>query len=140
MLTGSGGALLFVIAIAIGFGLLHGLLVTKLNLQPFGVILCGLFIYRGIARFYTNDVTQGFGSEFLGLKFLAGGKVPEAFWADGTALKYFMNWSLPMPFIILVFFAVILAIFLNRTIYGRTYWPSDEMRMRLDSAVSIPTE
>ena len=31
-------------------GLCHGLLVTKLKLQPFLVTLCGLFIYRGIAR------------------------------------------------------------------------------------------
>ena len=28
----------------------HGLLVTKLRLQPFLVKLCGLFIYRGLAR------------------------------------------------------------------------------------------
>jgi ribose transport system permease protein len=31
-------------------GLLHGLLVTRLRLQPFIVTLCGLFIYRGLAQ------------------------------------------------------------------------------------------
>src|SRR5438067_181946 len=31
-------------------GLAHGLLVTRLGLQPFLVTLCGLFIYRGAAR------------------------------------------------------------------------------------------
>jgi ribose transport system permease protein len=31
-------------------GLLHGLLVTGLRLQPFLVTLCGLFAYRGLAR------------------------------------------------------------------------------------------
>src|ERR1051326_1532271 len=30
-------------------GLFHGVLVTKLRLQPFIVTLCGLFIYRGLA-------------------------------------------------------------------------------------------
>src|SRR5262245_36282253 len=30
-------------------GLGHGLLVTRLRLQPFIVTLCGLFIYRGLA-------------------------------------------------------------------------------------------
>jgi ribose transport system permease protein len=30
-------------------GLIHGLLVTRLRLQPFIVTLCGLFIYRGLA-------------------------------------------------------------------------------------------
>ncbi len=85
-------ALLFVMAIALGLGFLQGLLVTKLNLQPFVVTLCGLFIYRGIARFYTNDVTQGFGSEFVKLKFLAGGQIPKAFWPAGSAPNFFANW------------------------------------------------
>ena len=42
-------------------GLAHGLLITKLNMQPFVVTLCGLLIYRGFARFYTGDSTAGFG-------------------------------------------------------------------------------
>ena len=41
-------------------GLIHGLLITKLKLQPFIVTLCGLLVYRGIARFYTQDATAGF--------------------------------------------------------------------------------
>src|SRR6185312_10170460 len=39
-----------VIAGSVAVGLFHGLLVTKLRLQPFLVTLCGLFMYRGIAR------------------------------------------------------------------------------------------
>ena len=35
--------------------LIHGLLVTRVGLQPFVVTLCGLLIYRGIARYYTSD-------------------------------------------------------------------------------------
>ncbi len=46
-----------------GFALggIHGLLVTQLKMQPFVVTLCGLLLYRGIARWYTADSTQGFG-------------------------------------------------------------------------------
>jgi ribose transport system permease protein len=46
-------ALVVVLALAPLTGLVHGLLVTKLRLQPFLVTLCGLFIYRGLARWMT---------------------------------------------------------------------------------------
>jgi ribose transport system permease protein len=53
-------AILVVLAIGAVIGLIHGTLVTRLGLQPFVVTLCGLLIYRGIARFYTADGTAGF--------------------------------------------------------------------------------
>ena len=67
-------ALLAVMAISLGLGLAHGLLITRLNLQPFIVTLCGLLVYRGVARGITNDETQGFGQEFETLRLLAQGK------------------------------------------------------------------
>ncbi len=36
-------------------GVANGLLITKLRLQPFMVTLCGLFVFRSIARCLTND-------------------------------------------------------------------------------------
>lgn len=42
-------AVLAVLVVTAGIGLFHGLLVTRLRLQPFIVTLCGLFIYRGLA-------------------------------------------------------------------------------------------
>lgn len=36
-------------------GLMNGLLVTRLRLQPFMVTLCGLFIFRSVARMLTED-------------------------------------------------------------------------------------
>jgi ribose transport system permease protein len=42
-------AVLAVLAGAAVIGVFHGLLVTRLRLQPFIVTLCGLFIYRGLA-------------------------------------------------------------------------------------------
>ncbi len=112
-------ALFLCIGLALLIGLLHGVLVTKVKMPPFVVTLCGLFIYRGMARFTMKDITQGYGNEFEGLKFLANGRVPSAFWSAGSAPKIIEEWSLPMPFVILVIVGIILAIFLNRSIYGR---------------------
>ena len=45
-------------------------------MQPFVVTLCGLLIYRGIARFYTEDATAGFafGESFPTLEWLTTGR------------------------------------------------------------------
>ena len=43
-----------VLALGAAIGLFHGLLVTRLRLQAFLVTLCGLFIYRGLARYLTE--------------------------------------------------------------------------------------
>ena len=40
-------ALLAVVVLSLAIGLLHGLLITRLRLQPFVVTLCGLLFYRG---------------------------------------------------------------------------------------------
>jgi len=57
-------------------GAIHGLLVTRMHLQPFVVTLCGLLIYRGIARYYTQDATAGFGFgvSFPTLEWLTAGR------------------------------------------------------------------
>ena len=97
-----GFILVFVCVLAIG--LIHGFLITKLRLQPFIVTLCGLFIYRGIARHITGEINQGFGNEFGGLRLL---------------VKYRLFDKIPMPFIILIGFGIVAAVFLNKTVYGR---------------------
>ncbi|MFK7817844.1 MAG: ABC transporter permease [Planctomycetaceae bacterium] len=101
------------IGLSLLIGLAHGLLITKLNLQPFVVTLCGLLVYRGCARWLTSDSVQGFGSGFKGLRQLAIGKIPLG---DLPAVG---NFSLPVPFLLFVALAIIAAIFLNKTIYGR---------------------
>jgi ribose transport system permease protein len=111
--------LVLCVALTVLMGLMHGLLVTKIKMQPFVVTLCGLFIYRGLARFFMQDITQGYGNGFPSLLFLAHGRIPAGFFASGHAPKIIVDWSLPMPFLILAAFGVILAVFLNRTVYGR---------------------
>jgi ribose transport system permease protein len=104
-----GAALAMVMIVSLGIGLAHGLLITKLRLQPFVVTLCGLLIYRGVARFITDDQSQGFGNAFEGLRSMATGKI---------ALP-FGGFALPFPLVIMVVVGILAAIFLNRTIYGR---------------------
>ncbi|MDB5370497.1 MAG: Xylose transporter permease protein XylH [Roseomonas sp.] len=100
-------AVLVVLAAGLVLGLLHGLLVTRLKLQPFVVTLCGLLIYRGIARYYTQDSTTGFG--------YAGDSLDTLTWlASGRSFGI-----IPNPFLILLVVALVMAVVLHRTVFGR---------------------
>ncbi len=112
-------ALLICLGLAVLMGLLHGFLVTRIKVQPFVVTLCGLFIYRGLARFCLQDVTQGYGSGFQALKFLANGRFPSALWPGERVPLLIAEWSLPMPFIILIIVGAALGVLLNYSVYGR---------------------
>ncbi len=103
-------ALVTVGMISVGIGLAHGLIITRLRLQPFIVTLCGLMLYRGITRGFTDDQTTGFGEGFKGLRQLATGKI---------ALPWVSGFEIPAPWLVLVAVAVVAAVFLNQTIYGR---------------------
>jgi ribose transport system permease protein len=103
-------ALVVSVALSSVIGLLHGLLITKLRLQPFVVTLCGLLIYRGLARWITHDGSQGFGSAYDGLRWFATGRV---------AVPLLGEYRLPVPLLILVGVAVLASIFLNKTVWGR---------------------
>jgi ribose transport system permease protein len=98
-----------VIIIVLGgcaLGSVHGLLVTKMRLQPFVVTLCGLLIYRGIARYYTQDATAGFG---FGVSF------PTLEWLTTGRLLGLI----PNSMIALVLVAVVMGVVLHRSVYGR---------------------
>ncbi|MGH7939588.1 MAG: ABC transporter permease [Limisphaerales bacterium] len=98
-------AVLFALAVPMALGLAHGLLITQFKMQPFIVTLCGLLVYRGVARFMSNDMTKGFGN--------ANGFQTLQRWANGTL------WGLPTPFIYLIIIAVIMWLVLHRSVYGR---------------------
>ncbi len=101
----AGLAVVVVIGIGMALGALHGLLITKVRLQPFIVTLCGLLFYRGLARFIANDETKGYGSAagFEWLRQLATGDVL----------------GVPTPFILLVIVSVVMWVVLHRSVYGR---------------------
>ncbi|HZL13070.1 MAG TPA: ABC transporter permease [Verrucomicrobiae bacterium] len=98
-------ALLFVAAVSMILGLAHGFLITRFKMQPFIVTLCGLLLYRGIARFIAQDTTKGFGDAegFKTLQSFANGKL------FGT----------PMPFVLLILISIVMWVVLHRSIYGR---------------------
>lgn len=103
-------AIPFVMFVSLLIGIIHGLLITKLKLQPFVVTLCGLLIYRGVTRWMTSDQNQSFGTGYDGLKQL-------------VEYRLFDNveWMIPIPitFVIMLVIMFVSAFFLNRTIYGR---------------------
>jgi ribose transport system permease protein len=106
------------LAIGIVLGLIHGLLITKKHMQPFVVTLCGLLIYRGLARFYTADATAGFpyGVSFEMLENITTGRT------DIVALLTNGAWSsIPVPhsFFFMLIVAGIMWVVLHRTAFGR---------------------
>jgi ribose transport system permease protein len=98
-------ALAAVIALGAGLGAIHGLLITRLKLQPFIVTLCGLLLYRGAARYIARDSTKGFGTGegFEWLRALASGSVA----------------GVPMPFVIMCVIAVLAWLLVHRSVWGR---------------------
>jgi len=93
------------IAIPMVLGLAHGLLITRMKIQPFIITLCGLLIYRGMARFIADDGTKGFGNAegFEIFRDVAKGKLL----------------GIPMPFVLLIIIAIIMWFVLHRSVYGR---------------------
>jgi ribose transport system permease protein len=107
---GPGPAVLAVLAMSALAGLAHGLLITKLRLQPFIVTLCGLMIYRGLARLVTSDTQQGFQLLFQDLRWLANGRIP---------VPGLTGFGIPVPAVLMLIVAVAAAAFLNLTVWGR---------------------
>ena len=98
-------AALLMLALGALMGLAHGLLITKMKMQPFIVTLCGLLIYRGVARFYTADGTMGFtfGVSFPDLEWLTMGR----------------SWGVPHSFMAMLAVAAIMWVVLHRSVFGR---------------------
>ncbi|BCH26403.1 ABC transporter permease [Mesorhizobium sp. L-8-3] len=100
-----GAAFVIVVLLGCLIGLVHGLLITRVGLQPFVVTLCGLLIYRGVARYYTDDATAGFpfGASFPTLEWLVAGRF----------------YGVPHSLIAFVVLTVVMALVLHRSVYGR---------------------
>ena len=105
--AGLSWPLVFLLMLGLGgaIGLAHGLLITRLGMQPFIVTLCGLLIYRGVARFYTADATAGFnfGQSFPTLEWLTVGR---------TA-------GVPHSFVAMLVVAAVMWVVLHRSVFGR---------------------
>jgi len=104
-----GLACLVLLGTATVCGLLHGVLITKLSLQPFIVTLCGLLLYRGLARGITGDQTQGFGTAYEGVRSILLHKV---------TLGGLLPVGIPNVVFITLVVAAVAAFFMNRTRFG----------------------
>jgi ribose transport system permease protein len=114
-------AMLICIGIGLVMGVVHGFLVTKMNMQPFVVTLCGLLIYRGVARYYTEDATAGFGFTDANptLEWLTAGRseifapIVRLFGYDGPTI------AIPHTLIALIVVTVAAYVVMHRSVYGR---------------------
>ena len=98
-------AVAVVVALGSLLGGIHGFLITRLSLQPFLVTLCGLLLYRGLARYIASDAVQGFGAGvgFEWLRDFTTGSIG----------------GVPMPFVLMVAIAAVMWVMLHRSVYGR---------------------
>lgn len=98
-------AVAIIIVLGVLIGLAHGILITRFRLQPFVVTLCGLLIYRGIARGYTAESTAGFpfGSSYPQLEWLTIGR----------------SFGIPHSFLAMLIVAAVMWVILHHTVFGR---------------------
>ena len=96
---------ILMLALGVLIGLAHGFLITQMGMQPFIVTLCGLLIYRGVARFYTADATAGF---------VFGQSFPELEW-----LTVGRSFGIPNSFIAMLVIAAVMWVVLHRSVFGR---------------------
>jgi len=94
-------SILIVLSIGVGFGLWHGFFVTKLGIPPFIITLGTWLIARGLASY----ITRGYPIVF---------QSAHPFLVLGQGTFY----GIPISFIILVIFASIVSLILNRARLG----------------------
>jgi ribose transport system permease protein len=108
-----------VLVMGIIIGLVNGLLVTRLKLQSFLVTLCGLFVYRGLARYMAGGSPVGtesiaaanpsFREPLNALRLILIGK-------DANRELLF-----PAEMVVLLVIALVVGLLLHKSVIGR-YW------------------
>ncbi len=111
-----------VLCLGMLIGLVNGLLVTYLRVQAFIVTLCGMFIYRGVARWLTGERTSGLPDEL----------------ADVHALFEKTWFGMPAHLVIFLASLAVAAVFLHVSVYGRCFYAlgSNERAARF-SGISV---
>ena len=101
----AGVTVAVIVLLGASLGWIHGFLITRLRLQPFIVTLCGLLLYRGLARYIAVDTSKGFGNGegFHWLIDLSTGSV----------------FGVPNPFVLLLIVGAVMWVMLHRSVYGR---------------------
>ena len=100
----------FILLMSVAIGVMQGGLVAYARIQSFLVTLCGLLIFRGLARGVTMDQTQGFQGKFSELRWIGNGRV---------SIPGVEGFAIPAPVLSLIVIAILSMIFLNCTVWGR---------------------
>lgn len=130
------GAVAAVLGVGLLIGLIHGLMITKMSLQPFLVTLCGLFVYRGLARFFSA-------SRDVGVTTASEAHLDnETFRQQLEWVDWAVNGSVgKMPVLVLsvLGIALLLSVLLHATVYGRYLYAigTNEQAVRY---AGIPTD
>jgi ribose transport system permease protein len=101
-----GTAFLATLPLGLAVGLFNGLIVTQLRVQAFMVTLCGLFMFRSVARWITNDQPVGLRSSYMEVQTFFNGNFLDV----------------PRYLIILLILSLILFVFLHLSTYGRYFF------------------
>lgn len=137
-------AILAVLCSSLVLGLIYGLLITQLKLQPFVVTLCGLLMLRGFARVVANDQSVSGFSELDYLTQTTPVSIPVPFisyisqgsWGtfqwdalneeyslneagEKIALPLFEMVGIPIQLFYVIVIATLAAVFLNYSVWGR---------------------
>ena len=99
-------AMVLVVALGALVGLFNGLLVTYLGVQAFVVTLCGLFIYRGAARWLAKDQIRPIAGSVAELN---------VFFTDD-------RFVVPVHLLLLIGLFAASTVFLHFTVYGRYFY------------------
>ena len=114
--TPAATAALVVVAGSAALGVFHGLLVTKVGLQPFLATLCGLFIYRGFAKTVAGGTTAGLR---LNPTLPRAAELQEKVtWLADTLVRG-TPLGIPNVLLVMIILAALAALVVHGTVYGR---------------------
>lgn len=100
---GIGTAVGLAMALSLFVGLLQGLVIAYLGVQPFVVTLGSMLLLRGAAEVMTGGTDIGFQGKYPGFRFLG----------EGEGL------GMPMPFWFAMAAILVTALLMHRTLFGR---------------------
>jgi ribose transport system permease protein len=100
---GIGTAVALAMGLSLFVGLLQGLVIAYLGVQPFVVTLGSMLLLRGVAEVLTGGTDIGFQGKYPGFRFLG----------EGEGL------GMPMPFWFAMAALLVTALLMHRTLFGR---------------------
>jgi len=115
-------ALVLTVVLGMTIGLVQGLLVYGLKLQSFLVTLCGMFVFRGLARL----ITGGLG---VGLQQVQNPDVHPEFRNSIETMRYFLvgidsaeKLRFPAMLVVFIGLAAVFGLLLHKTRHGRCWY------------------